>query len=73
MIEPNELLAAFPWVKSSNKLDGTESNEIIFNSTKNGWSKQAYVQGFECKTTTLKNVNIFEHIKIAETIYEVIV
>ena len=36
----------------------------------NGWSKKAYVQFFNCETITLKYVNMFECIKITETIYE---
>ena len=31
----------------------------------NRWSKQAYVQGFDCESIQLKNaVNIFEHMEI---------
>ena len=49
-------------------------NEILLNSMPNSWSKQAYVQGFDCKYITFKNiVNMFEHMDIAETIYEGVV
>ena len=35
----------------------------------NVWSKQAYVQGFDCETITFeKSVNMFEHMEIAETV-----
>ena len=37
----------------------------------NGWSKQAFVQGFDLETITLlKSVNMFENMEIFETIYE---
>ena len=38
------------------------------------WSKQAYVQSFDCETISLKKaVNIFECMEIAESIYEGVV
>ena len=37
----------------------------------NIWSKQSYVQGFDCRSISLKEaVNIFELMEIAESIYE---
>ena len=40
----------------------------------NSWSKQDYVQGFDCDSTTCnKSVNIFERTEIAESIYEGVV
>ena len=40
----------------------------------NSWSKQAYVQGFYCKSISfLKAVKIFERMEIAEIIYEGVV
>ena len=46
-------------------------NEIILNSMPNGWSKQAFVQGFDLETITfLKSVNMFENMEIFETMYE---
>ena len=39
----------------------------------NGRISQAYVQDFYCEYITLKFVNIFECIEIAESIYEVVV
>ena len=46
-------------------------NEIILNSMPNGWSKQAFVQGFDPETITfLKSVNMFENMENFETIYE---
>ena len=43
---------------------------MFLNSIPNGWSKQAYVQGFGCEYITLKYLNIFECMEIAESIYE---
>ena len=40
----------------------------------NIWSKQAYVQGFDCRSISFKEaVNIFELMKIVEFIYEDVV
>ena len=40
----------------------------------NKWSKQAYVQGFDCEYISFKKaVNMFEQMDIAEYIYEVLV
>ena len=40
----------------------------------NGWIKKAYVQGFDSKTLTFKQVvDMFECVKIAETTYEGVV
>ena len=37
-----------------------------------GWSKQAYVQGFNCETITyFKAVNIFEHMEISQLFMKV--
>ena len=45
----------------------TEMNEIILNSMPNICSKQAYFQGFDCKSISLKrSVNMFERMEIAE-------
>ena len=40
----------------------------------NSWSKQAYVQGFYCESISFKKeVNMFEHMEISESIYEDVV
>ena len=40
----------------------------------NSWSKQAYVQGFDCEYITFKkSVNMFERMEIAKSIYKVVV
>ena len=40
----------------------------------NSWSKQAYVQSFDCKSIIFKKaVNKFEHMDMAESIYEGVV
>ena len=36
----------------------------------NIWSKQAYVQGFDCESITFeKDVNMFDRMEISESIY----
>ena len=41
---------------------------------KNGWINQEYVQGFDCETITFKkDINIFEHMEIVDTIYKGVV
>ena len=40
----------------------------------NSWSKQAYLQGFDCDSITFKKAfNIFDCMEIAESIYEGVV
>ena len=40
----------------------------------NSWSKQAYVQGFDCGYIVFKSdVNMFERMEIAEYIFECVV
>ena len=51
-----------------------EKNEVVLNSMPNSWSKQAHVQGFDCESITFeKAVNIFECMKIAKSIYKIVV
>ena len=52
IIELNKYSASFPGIKASNEIGDKKLNKIILNSMPNGWSKQAYVQGFDCKTIT---------------------
>ena len=73
IIEINEYLSIFSGEKASIKTFETELNEIILKSIPNGGSRQAYVQGFDCVYITLKYVNIFERMKSARYIYEVVV
>ena len=43
---------------------------MFLNSMPNIWGKQDYVQGFDCEHSTFKSdVNIFERMNIAESIY----
>ena len=38
------------------------------------WSRHAYVQGFDCESSTFKKaVNMFKHMEISESIYEGVV
>ena len=73
IIELNEYLSIFPVEKASRKIVERELNEIILNNIPNLWSRQDYVQGFDCGSITLKYVNIFERTKIARYIYEGVV
>ena len=63
-------LAVFPGENSSNKIGETELNKILFDGMPNVCSKQVYPQGFYCEYITLKYVNMFERMEIAESIYE---
>ena len=47
-----------------------ELNEIIISRMHNVWSKQAYLKGFFSKFPTKRQINIFERMDIAESIYE---
>ena len=58
----------------TDKIGITELNYILINGIPNIWSKQAYVQGFDCESISLKmTLNMFEHIEIDESIYECVV
>ena len=48
LIDLNEYSDSFPQATIADKIGVTELNEIILNSIRNSWSKQAYVQGFDC-------------------------
>ena len=70
LIYLNEYLASFPGETMDGKMGVTELNEILLKIMTNRWSKQAYVQGFDCDTISLKKaVNMFERMVIAERIY----
>ena len=49
-IELNEYLATSLGANATDNIGVTELNGILLNGMKNGWSKQAYVQGFYCET-----------------------
>ena len=49
LIDLNEYLASFPGATLADKMGVTELNENLLNSIQNSWSKQAYVQGFDCQ------------------------
>ena len=74
LIDLNEYLAPFTGATLNYKIGVTELNEIFINIMPNSWSRQAYVQGFDCEFITLKKaVNMFEHMEIAESIYKGVV
>ena len=73
LINLNKYLESFLGVNLTDKVGLTEVNKIILNNMPNSWSKQAYVQGFDCESITFKKaVNMFESMKISESIYEVV-
>ena len=49
LIGLNDYLASFPGATMADKIGMAELNEIILNSMPNSWSKQEYVQGFDCE------------------------
>ena len=60
LIDLNEYLDLLTGANITDKMVMTEFNEMFWNSMPNIRSKQAYVQGFDCKYITFKNyVNIF--------------
>ena len=73
MVDINEYLASFLGTTLSDKIDVTELNDILLNIMPNSWSKQAYVQGFDCESFFFKGVNMFESMEIVESIYEGVV
>ena len=67
-------MASFLEATLSDKINVTELNYILLNGMHNIWYKQAYVQGFDSRSISLKEaVNIFERMEIAESIYEDVV
>ena len=74
LINLNEYLDSYLGETLADKIDLTGLNEILLNSMPTGWYKQAYIQGFDCESISLKKaVNIFEHTEITESIYEGVV
>ena len=45
----------------TDKVDVTELNKILLNIMNTSWSKQAYIQGLDCKSISFKkDINMFE-------------
>ena len=58
----------------NDKIGVTKLNEILLNSIPRSWSRQAYVQGFDCESITFKkDVNMFERMEISKSTYKVVV
>ena len=57
LIDLNEYLAFFPGEKLTDKIV-IYLNKIVLNSITNSWSKQAYVQVFDCKSINFKRLQI---------------
>ena len=56
IIDFNDYLAALPGSKASDNIGQMDLNEILSNSMKNGWIKQAYVQIFDYEAITFNNM-----------------
>ena len=56
LIDLNDFLASLPGSTLSDKIGVTKLNEILLNSMPNSWSKQAYLQGFECESVLFKEI-----------------
>ena len=74
LIDLNDYLAYFPREPFNYKIGVTELKKILLDSMHNSCYRQAYVQGFDYEYITFKkNVNMFERMEIAESIYEGVV
>ena len=74
LIHINEYLPSFPGDTLNDKIGVTKEIEIIIKSMPNRWSRQAYIQGFDCESINFKKyVNMFERMEIAEYIYKGVV
>ena len=56
LIDLNKYFEYFPGSTMAEKMGATALHEILLNSIPNSWSKQAYVQGFECETISFKKL-----------------
>ena len=65
LIMINEYLDLFSRLTRSDKIGVNELNIFLLNSVPNSWSKEAYVQGFDCDSIDFKkSVNRFERMEI---------
>ena len=70
----NEYLAILPGLNNPNNMDEVDLNGTHIHIIPNGWSKQAYLQGFSFESVPFKKaINMFEHMEISEKIYEEVV
>ena len=56
MINIKNYLSVFPGAKEEDRCFEMEFNVSFLNRIPNIWIRQACVQGFDCKTITLKNL-----------------
>ena len=74
LIYPNDYLAYSPGVTLTDKISIKDLKEILLNSMPNSWSKQAYIQVFDCESITFKKaIHMFERMEISESIYKGVV
>ena len=55
-IDLHNYLSVLSGSKEGDKICETELNGILLNCMPNIWIRQAYVQGFDCETITLKQI-----------------
>ena len=53
-IELDNYLPLFPGSRTSKKIPPKELNNILLHTVPNGWTKQAYLQGWDFKGKTYK-------------------
>ena len=74
LIDLNEYLDSFPGATMTDKIGVTELNDISLKIMPNSWYMKAYLQGFDCKSSSFKKtVQMFERMGISEIIYEDVV
>ena len=73
LIYINAYLASFPGETLTDKIGVTDLNEIILNNMTNIWSKQAYLQGFDCEYITFKNLftclRVYKYLSLFMKVY----
>ena len=70
----NEYLASFRGATMSYKMCVTELNTILLKSMPDIFSKQAYVQGFDCEAVSFKRAaDIFDYMEMSESVNEDVV
>ena len=52
LIDINEYLTSFPGATLNDKIGVNELKEILQNIIPNSWSRQAYLQVFDCESIT---------------------
>ena len=71
----NDYLSVFFGLNVNNIIGDKELNEILLHSMTNGWGEQTFLQGFDFEAMPFFKtvINMFEHMKVVEYIYESVV